>query len=491
MSTDNADYRDSGVQFPPDFVFGSATASYQVEGAVHEDGRGQSIWDTFSHTPGKIWNDDTGDIADDHYHRLEADLDLMQSLNLHAYRFSIAWPRIQPTGHGPANEAGLAFYSRLIDGLIARGITPVATLYHWDLPQALEDEGGWVNRETALAFEKYARIVGEAFGDRVAVWTTLNEPWCAAYLGYASGAHAPGRTEPHASLRAVHHLNLAHGLAIKALREVVTNDPQFSVTLNVHALRGDGPTGAEAVRRIDALGNRAFTGPMLHGAYPADLVEDTKDITDWQFVRPGDLENIHQKIDVLGVNYYSTTLVRMWDGNGDRELADGHKAVGASPWPGADDIEFLTQPGPYTSMGWNIEPSGLEELLLALHVEFPDQPLMVTENGAAFEDVVTPADAAGAAAADAAAADATGAAVHDADRIDYLRRHITAVHRALSAGVDLRGYFVWSLLDNFEWAFGYSMRFGIVRVDYDTLERLPKDSAHWYAELASTGRLPD
>ncbi|MCX7520836.1 GH1 family beta-glucosidase [Microbacterium sp. STN6] len=470
------DYRDSGLQFPADFVFGSATASYQIEGAASEDGRGSSIWDTFSHTPGRVVNGDTGDVADDHYHRVEEDLDLMKSLNLDAYRFSIAWPRIQPTGRGPVNQAGLAFYSRLIDGLISRGITPVATLYHWDLPQALEDEGGWANRATAEAFGDYARIVGEAFGDRVAVWTTLNEPWCSAYLGYASGAHAPGRTEPVAALRAVHHLNLAHGLAIRALREVVTNDPQYSVTLNLHALRGEGTSGPEAVRRIDALANRCFTGPMLHGAYPADLLEDTRALTDWSFVEPGDLETIRQRIDILGINYYSTTLVRVWSGEGERASADGHKAVGASPWPGADDIEFLPQPGPYTEMGWNIEPSGLEELLTAVHAEFPDQPLMVTENGVAFDDVVS--------------TDAGGPAVHDENRVDYLRRHITAVHRALEAGVDLRGYFVWSLMDNFEWGYGYTKRFGIVRVDYDTLERLPKDSARWYAELAATKRIP-
>jgi beta-glucosidase len=477
MSTGNEDYRDAGLQFPDGFVFGSATASYQIEGGVHEDGRGPSIWDTFSHTPGRVVNGDTGDVADDHYHRVEEDLDLMKSLGLHAYRFSIAWPRIQATGRGPANQAGLDFYSNLVDGLIARGITPVATLYHWDLPQALEDEGGWTNRATAEAFGEYARIVGEALGDRVAVWTTLNEPWCSAYLGYASGAHAPGRTEPLASLQAAHHLNLAHGLAIQSLRSVVTNDPQYSVTLNLHALRGDGPTGPEAVRRIDALANRVFTGPMLHGAYPADLLEDTAAITDWSFVQDGDTDIIHQPIDILGVNYYSTTLVRVWDGTGERESADGHKAVGVSPWPGADDIEFLPQPGPYTAMGWNIEPSGLEELLLAVHAEFPDQALMITENGVAFDDVVS--------------TDGGVAAVHDPDRIDYLRRHITAAHRALEAGVDLRGYFVWSLMDNFEWGYGYTKRFGIVRVDYDTLERLPKDSAAWYASLAATGRIPD
>ncbi len=477
MTSRSTDYRDSGLVFPESFVFGSATASYQVEGAVREDGRGQSIWDTFSHTPGRIVNGDTGDVADDHYHRVEEDLDLMKSLNLDAYRFSIAWPRIQPTGRGPANQAGLDFYSRLVDGLLERGITPVATLYHWDLPQALEDEGGWTNRETALAFGEYARLVGQSLGDRVAVWTTLNEPWCAAYLGYALGEHAPGRTEPRASFQAAHHLNLAHGLAVQALRAVVTNDPQFSVTLNLHALRGDGPTGAEAVRRIDAIGNRVFTGPMLHGTYPADLLEDTASITDWSFVLEGDTEIIHQKIDVLGVNYYSTSLVRMRNGAGDAPGAGDEGEFDASPWPSADDVEFLPQPGPFTSMGWNIEPSGLEELLLAVHAEFPELPVMVTENGVAFEDVVTEGE--------------RGRVVHDDDRIDYLRRHLTAAHRALTAGVDLRGYFVWSLLDNFEWSFGYSMRFGIVRVDFDTLERIPKDSAHWYAQLAATRTIPE
>jgi beta-glucosidase len=371
----NADYRDSGLVFPEGFIFGSATASYQIEGAFDEDGRGPSIWDTFSHTPGKVWNEDTGDVASDHYHRLEEDLDLMASLGLHAYRFSIAWSRIQPTGRGPANAKGLEFYGRLVDGLLARGIRPIATLYHWDLPQALEDEGGWANRETASAFADYARIMGESLGDRVDTWTTLNEPWCSAYLGYASGAHAPGRTDGAAALAAVHHLNLAHGLAVLALKQVVTNDPDFSITLNLHVIRGEGETGPEAVRRIDGLGNRVFLGPLLTGEYPADVVADTAGITDWSFIRPGDTEIIHQPLDVLGVNYYSTTLVRLWDGVSPRENNDGHKDVGGSPWPGADQVEFLTQPGPYTEMGWNIEPAGLEELLVALHEEFPAQPL--------------------------------------------------------------------------------------------------------------------
>ncbi|HWR85458.1 MAG TPA: GH1 family beta-glucosidase [Rhodoglobus sp.] len=464
----NPDYRDGGLEFAPDFVIGSATASYQIEGAAREDGRGPSIWDTFSHTPGKTWNGDTGDVADDHYHRLEADLDLMKSLGLEAYRFSIAWPRIQPTGSGPVNQAGLDFYGRLVDGLLERDITPIATLYHWDLPQTLEDAGGWVNRDTAYRFAEYAALTTEALGDRVHTWTTLNEPWCSSYLGYGSGAHAPGRTDGAAALTAVHHLNLAHGLAIPEIRR---NAPKAlaSVTLNFHVIRGDDD---EARRRIDALANRAFTSPMLLGRYDDDLLEDTASVTDWQFVRPGDLELIHQPIDVLGVNYYSTVTVRMWDGRGAKTVNDGHKDMGGSPWPGSRDVEFLPQEGPFTDMGWNIAPDGLEELLLSLKEQFPQQPLMITENGAAFPDRVV------------------DGRVPDADRIDYLNRHFTAAHRAIAQGVDLRGYLVWSLMDNFEWGYGYSKRFGIVRVDYETQERIVKDSGHWLAEVISTRRTP-
>lgn len=476
MTIGTPDYRDDGLEFGEDFLFGSATASYQIEGAVHEDGRGPSIWDTFSHTPGKVWNGDTGDTACDHYHRLDEDLDLMVRLGLEAYRFSIAWPRIQPTGRGPANEAGLAFYERLVDGLIARGIRPIATLYHWDLPQALEDEGGWGNRATAYAFADYARVVGERLGDRVAVWTTLNEPWCSAYLGYGSGAHAPGLMQPATSLAAVHHLNLAHGLAIAELRKVATNDPGYSITLNLHVIRPSGDGGAEAARRIDSLANRVFLGPLLGDGYPSDVIADTAAITDWSFVEPGDTELIAQPIDLLGVNYYSTVTVDMWDGVSPRTNADGHKDMGGTPWPGSEHVEFLAQPGPYTDMGWNIDPSGLEDLLVSLSERYPDVPLMVTENGAAFPDVVVE--------------EADGPAVHDVERIDYLRRHFTAAHRAIARGVDLRGYQVWSLMDNFEWGYGYSKRFGIVRVDYDTFERLPKDSAKWYAELIRTRRIP-
>ncbi|MGP3534436.1 GH1 family beta-glucosidase [Microbacterium sp. RD1] len=472
----NADYRDRGLVFPAGFTFGSATASYQVEGAATEDGRGPSIWDSFSRTPGKVWNGDTGDIACDHYHRWEADLDLMAELGLGAYRFSIAWPRVIPAGTGAVNPAGLDFYSRLVDGLLERGIRPVATLYHWDLPQPLEDAGGWPARATADAFERYAEVVGGALGDRVHTWTTLNEPWCSAYLGYGQGGHAPGRHEPAAALTAVHHLNLAHGRAIQALRATSTGDPEYSVTLNFHVARGRGDRADEAVRRVDALTNRAFTGPMLRGAYPADLLEDTASVTDWAFVADGDLATIAQPLDVLGVNYYSTVTVQMWDGVSPKQQHDGHKAAPrGTAWPGSDGVlEFLEPPGPYTAMGWNIAPEGLEELLVSLRGQFPDQPLMVTENGAAFDDVVE-----------------GDGSVRDAERLDYLRRHFTAAHRALARGVDLRGYFVWSLLDNFEWGYGYAKRFGIVRVDFDTLERTVKDSGAWYAQLARTGVLPD
>ena len=460
--------------FSPDFVWGSATASYQIEGAATEDGRGPSIWDTFSHTPGRTLNGDTGDVADDHYHRWAEDLEHIAALGLDAYRFSIAWPRVQPGGSGAFNQAGLDFYSRLVDRLLELGVRPVATMYHWDLPQELEDAGGWPVRETALRFQDYAAGIVGALGDRVHTWTTLNEPWCAAYLGYASGVHAPGRTEPAAALAAVHHLNLAHGLAGRVVREAAPA-AELSVTLNLHVSRPASESDADrdAVRRIDALGNRAFLGPMLDGAYPADLLADTASVTDWSFVHEGDEKVAAQPLDVLGVNYYTTNLVRAWDGVSPRSDADGHGSSAHSPWVAADDVDFLPQPGQHTAMGWNIDPTGMTELLLRLKGEYPGQPLMITENGAAFDDVVSP-----------------DGAVHDANRVDYLHRHIDAVGEAIDQGADVRGYFVWSLLDNFEWSFGYDRRFGIIRVDYDTQERLWKDSAHWYQRLVATDELP-
>ncbi len=435
-------------------MWGAATASYQIEGAAQEDGRVPSIWDTYSRTPGRVLNGDTGDVATDHYHRWPEDLETMSALGLRAYRFSIAWPRAH-------DQRGIDFYSRLVDGLLERGIAPVATLYHWDLPQELEDAGGWPVRDTALRFAEYAERMGAALGDRVHTWTTLNEPWCSAFLGYAAGVHAPGRTEPAAALAAAHHLNLAHGLAARLL------PGRTSVTLNLHQVRGD----AEAARRVDAVSNRVFLGPMLNGAYPADLLEDTRGITDWSFVQDGDEATINAPIDMLGVNYYTPTLVRPWAGDASRATSDGHGDGAGSPWVGCDDIEFVKLPGPYTEMGWSIDATGLTDLLLRLHRDHPGTPLMITENGAAFDDRV----------------DADGG-VHDERRIDYLRDHIDAVGRAMKSGVDVRGYFVWSLLDNFEWSYGYSKRFGIVHVDYETQTRTWKDSAHWYRDTVS--RLP-
>lgn len=461
--------------FDRGFLWGAATASYQIEGAAEEDGRGPSIWDTFAATPGKVADGHNGAVAADHYHRMPADVAMMRELGLEAYRFSLAWPRIQPTGSGPVERRGLDFYSRLVDELLAAGIEPIVTMYHWDLPQPLEDAGGWPARQTAERFGEYAAIVVDALGDRVRRWTTLNEPWCSAFLGYASGVHAPGRTEPAAALAAVHHLNLGHGLAGRAVRAALGERALLSLTLNLHVVRPDSdrPEDLDAVRRIDAVANRSFLAPVLEGHYPQDLIADTAGVTDWGFVRDGDLEVTHTGLDVLGVNYYSTQRVRRVAPGAQRSMADGHAASAYSPWVGADDVEFCPMPGPHTAMGWNIDPTGMTELLTGLSQRYPGLPLMITENGAAFADEVSP-----------------DGAVHDLRRVAYLHDHVEAVGLAMDAGAEVRGYMVWSLLDNFEWAYGYHKRFGIVRVDYDTQQRIWKDSAFWYRELARTGRLP-
>jgi beta-glucosidase len=467
--------------FPPGFLWGSATASYQIEGAHDEDGRTPSIWDTYAHTPGKVVGGDHGDVADDHYHRTAEDVAIMARLGLGSYRFSIAWPRITPQvtadALGPVNRAGLDFYSRLVDELLAAGIAPAATLYHWDLPQALEDTGGWTDRRTAERFGEYAAVVAEALGDRLSMIITLNEPWCSAYLGYAAGVHAPGRTEPAAALAAVHHLNLAHGLAVRAVREHAPGT-DVALTLNLAHVVPEDPTSEgdlDAARKVDGLQNRVFLGPALSGEYPADVIADTASVSDWSFVLDGDLATIHQPLDALGLNYYSPTLVRRFDGPpGTKVEADGHGDGAGTPWVACEDVEFPVQPGPYTDMGWSIDPRGLRALLVRLHTEFPGLPLYVTENGAAYPDVV-----------------AEDGGVHDPDRIDYLRAHLTAVAEAIADGADVRGYFLWSLLDNFEWAWGYAKRFGIVHVDYDTLVRTPKDSALWYAGVIGANALPD
>ncbi|GAB3466389.1 GH1 family beta-glucosidase [Actinophytocola sediminis] len=447
------------LTFPTGFMWGAATAAYQIEGSTTVDGRGPSIWDTFAHTPGRVANGDTGDEAADHYRRFGQDVALMADLGLPAYRFSVSWPRIQPSGKGPANAAGLDHYDRLVDELVAKGITPVLTLYHWDLPQELADSGGWAARDTAARFAEYATLVGDRLGDRVPSWTTLNEPWCSAFLGYSSGEHAPGHTDPAMSLRVAHHLLLAHGYGTQALRGVLPADAQVSITLNLSAVfpGATSPEATNAVRRIDGLANRLFLDPLLRGDYPADVRHDTAGLTDWSFVVGGDLAVISTPIDLLGINYYSPTLVD-----------SGEPRPGPSPWPGCADVRFVTQPGPTTAMGWAIDAQGLRAVVHRVHEEYAPVPLMITENGAAFDDELG----------------VDG--VRDQERISYLRDHLAVVHEAIEAGVDLRGYFVWSLLDNFEWAYGYSKRFGIVHVDYPTQRRVWKDSAYWYREVITT-----
>jgi beta-glucosidase len=471
LTTTQAAPSTDALRFPAGFLWGSATASYQIEGAVAEGGRTPSIWDTFSHTPGRVERGETGDVADDHYHRFREDVAIMARLGLTSYRFSVSWPRITPQvtpdDLGPVNPEGIAFYSDLVDELLAVGISPSITLYHWDLPQALEDAGGWTSRRTAERFGEYAEVVAAALGDRVPLFITLNEPWCSAYLGYASGVHAPGRTDDAAALSAVHHLNLAHGLAAASIRRAAPTS-RVALTLNLAWVRPetDSPQDAAAARRVDGLQNRVFLDPVLHGAYPADVQADTAAVTDWSFVQPGDLEVISAPLDVLGVNYYSPTRVRHWTRERPKEHADGHGEGKASPWIACDDVEFPFQHGRKTDMGWSIDPRGMTELLLRVAREAPGCEIMVTENGAAFPDAV----------------DENGRVV-DTDRIDYLRGHLAAVHEAIEAGAPVTGYYLWSLLDNFEWAWGYGKRFGIVHVDYDTQVRTPKDSALFYADV--------
>lgn len=461
-------------RLPDDFVWGAATAAYQIEGAAFEDGRTASIWDTFCRKPGAVLGGETGDIACDHYHRWAEDVEHLARLGVDAYRLSISWPRVQPGGRGPLNPAGVRFYIELLDALRARGIRPYVTLYHWDLPQELEDAGGWAARETAYAFAEYARLMAERLGDRVDTWITLNEPWCSAFLGYAAGAHAPGRTDPAAALAAVHHLNLAHGLATMAIREALPA-ARLSIALNLRPIRSasDSPADLDAARRIEALSNGAFVGPLFEGRYPQDLLDDTAAITDWSFVQEGDLAITSQPIDVLGLNYYNPTLVRRRTGPAGGPRLDGHTPSAASPWVAAEDVEFVPQPGAQTAMGWAIDATGLSELLLGIHRRLPDLPLIVSENGAAFDDVVVVEDG--------------ERRVHDADRIAYLRDHLAAVADARAQGVDVKGYFAWSFMDNFEWAFGTSRRFGLLHVDYSTGERTFKDSAHWYAQVTRSG----
>ncbi|MCX4703289.1 GH1 family beta-glucosidase [Streptomyces sp. NBC_01352] len=446
---------------PPDFVFGAATASYQIEGAVHEDGRGPSIWDTFSREPGRVLHGATGDVACDHYHRYPEDVALLRELGVGSYRFSIAWPRIQPTGSGPVNHKGLDFYSRLVDELLAAGVEPAATLYHWDLPQALEDRGGWRIRDTAERFGEYAALVADALADRIPRWITLNEPGCSAFLGYADAHHAPGAAEGTPALAAAHHLLIGHGLAMRALRTAGVREAGITLNLSHVTAASDSAADLAAAARTETLQKLVWTEPLLRGRYPAAEEETWGElITRQTFRQEGDLELISTPMDFLGINYYTPAVVR--------------DAPHRQPDPAlrtATDcrIEHADIPGVRrTAMGWAVVPDSLRELLVSLRHEYADTlpPILITENGSAENDVLS-----------------ADGQIHDPDRIEYLRDHMAAVANAVAEGVDVRGYYVWSLLDNYEWAFGYDKRFGIVHVDYDTLRRTPKDSYRWYQRL--------
>jgi beta-glucosidase len=448
--------------FPDGFLWGAATASYQIEGAAKEDGRGQSIWDTFSYAPGNTANGDTGDVACDHYHRVGEDVALMAELGLDAYRFSVAWPRIQPDGVGAANPLGLAFYDRLVDELLGVGIRPVVTLYHWDLPQALDDRGGWLNRDVAHWFSDYTAHVVDALGDRVGNWTTLNEPWCSSVLSYAIGEHAPGHHDTVESMVAAHHLMLAHGTAVPVIREHCPG-AEVSITLNPTQVWGpeDGDDlDADAVRRADNALNGLFFGPIFHGAYPGGFLDDTAHLTDHAYIGDGDLDTISAPLDNLGINNYFPTRVRAARDGEDR----------SNPMPGCDGVVTEPPHPPLTAMGWEISPES-HRAIVERSARESGLPIYITENGSAWDDVV----------------DADGA-VHDAERVAYLQGHLGALADAVADGLDLRGYFAWSLMDNFEWAHGYDKRFGIIHVDYDTQRRTVKDSGREYARIIAAQR---
>jgi beta-glucosidase len=459
----------SAREFPRNFLWGTATAAYQIEGAASEGGRTPSIWDTFSKTPGLVLNGDTGDVACDHYHRYEEDLDILAELGVGSYRFSISWPRIHPHGGSRVNEEGLDFYKRLVDGLLTRGIKPLPTMYHWDLPQELEDEGGWINRDTAYRFAEYARTVLSRL-DGIDSWTTFNEPWTNAWLGYGYGIHAPGRKDIGAAAAATHHFLLAHGLGVEATREL-RPECGIGLTLNLGVIRAgsNDPVDVAAQQRIDGNLTRIWLDPLFKGSYPSDMLAHYAPFSPgFSVIQDGDLETISRPIDFLGVNFYGPGTV-FAAGREAQARATGYNAGPPPENPDEDHLQILgvETPGrPQTAMGWEIDATGLRELLVRIKNEYTDIPLFITENGAAFQDYVNVAGE-----------------VRDVERIAYLEQHLEACADAIADGVNLRGYFIWSLLDNFEWAMGYARRFGIVWVDYDTGKRTPKSSYYWYRDV--------
>lgn len=473
------------IEFPDGFLWGAATAAFQVEGASHQDGRKDSVWDTFARVPGAVLGGDTGEIACDQYNRFPDDVALMKSLNLDAYRFSISWARVRPDAvSGPAgvNQLGVDYYSRLVDELLENDILPWVTLFHWDHPAALEDNGGWANRDSAYLFTEYALTMHDALADRVSIWTTLNEPWCSSLLSYGAGVHAPGKRSYPDALAAAHHQMLGHGLVTQELR---SRQPEANLGITLNFTVADpvdpsDPQDVDAARRIDCQMNRIFTDPILRGAYPQDLFPDLVEAglggVLESCIKDDDLEIISTPIDTLGVNYYHGEEVSY------REYPDAKNGSAPvarptqSPFPAADGVKSRNRGLAMTDQNWEIQPEGLTRLLVRLQEEYTGPlgvALFVTENGCAFDDQP----------------DASGY-VNDTNRLDFYDAHLRAVKDAIDAGVDVRGYFAWSLLDNFEWAWGYSKRFGIVRVDFETQERIVKASGNWYGRVAQENAVP-
>lgn len=445
------------LYFPTDFYWGAATSSYQIEGAWNEDGKGESIWDRFVHTPGHILNGDTGDVACDHYHRWRGDIDLMKEIGIKAYRFSIAWARVLPEGHGKINRAGIDYYSRLVDRLLEAHIQPFATLYHWDLPQALQDRGGWPERSTAEAFSEYADVISNNLGDRVQHWITHNEMTCTAYIGYQKGDHAPGIQDWRLTLNATHHLLLSHGMAVQAIR---ANNSQCLLGMVIDPIPAEpesyDPGDYNAFRWFDGHHNRWFLDPIYGRGYPADIVHEhiqrgnlpPEGLT---CIRDGDLDKIAEPTDFIGLNYYRRAI------------------VGSASPDDIGDPQPMQADANHTEMGWEIYPQGLYNLIMQIYLEYHPENIFVSENGASYSD-----------------APGLDGRIHDERRIEYLRGHIAATHRAIRHGAPVQGYFLWSLLDNFEWAQGYSQRFGIIWVDFINQQRILKDSAYWYRDVIKT-----
>lgn len=453
----------SGNHFPDGFIWGTATASYQIEGAFDKDGRGVSIWDTFSKTPGKVVNGDTGDVACDHYNRFEEDIELMKKLGVSAYRFSIAWPRLFPKGDGVREERGFAFYNRLIDALIKAGIKPLITLYHWDLPQPLEDKGGWANREIVDSFAAYARACAESFGDRVDSWITLNEPWCVSWLGYSNGVHAPGKKDFKLAIAASHHTALAHAAALRTIKEVIPS-ARVGIAVNMNNIHNESPENQEVVDFValnDANLNRWWLDALSTGKYPNYLLDTYGTLVEG-VIKEGDEKLLKVDTDFVGINYYCDGFARSPRPE-DKPAIEG----GFMPFPQRVDTSAPKElESNLTAMGWVITPSGIGNLVKRVHRDWPGiKEIFITENGAAFPDTKVDGE------------------INDLDRVQYLKSHLLSLQGAVAKGVPVKGYFAWSLLDNFEWAEGYAKRFGIVHVDYKTQERTPKLSARVYSEI--------